>query len=73
MESRKKLIKELPKAELHMHIEGIWSALQEGERQLGISSCVIMCFLRHLDQADAFSTLDSARLAMISKATVSAP
>ncbi len=40
--------------------EGIWSALQDGERQLGISSCVIMCFLRHLDQADAFSTLEQA-------------
>ena len=29
--------------------EGIWSALQRGEQELGISSRVIMCFLRHLD------------------------
>jgi len=33
--------------------EGIWSALRDGEQQLGISSRAIMCFLRHLDQADA--------------------
>jgi len=41
--------------------EGIWSALREGEEQLGISSRVIMCFLRHLDQADAIATLEEAR------------
>ena len=40
--------------------EGIWSALQDGESQLGISSRVILCFLRHLDQDDAFSTLEQA-------------
>ena len=40
--------------------EGIWSALRDGERQLGISSRVIMCFLRHLDQDDAFATLEEA-------------
>ena len=40
--------------------EGIWSALQAGEKELGISSQVIMCFLRHLDQDDAFATLDQA-------------
>jgi adenosine deaminase len=40
--------------------EGIWSALQDGKRQLGISSCVIMCFLRHLEQADAIATLEQA-------------
>ena len=41
-------------------IEGIWSALKDGEQQLGISSCLIMCFLRHLEQADAFATLEQA-------------
>ena len=41
--------------------EGIWSALREGEQQLGISSRVIMCFLRHLEQEDAFATLEEAR------------
>jgi adenosine deaminase len=40
--------------------EGIWSALQDGAEQLGISSRVIMCFLRHLEEADAFATLEQA-------------
>ena len=40
--------------------EGIWSALRDGEQELGISSRVIMCFLRHLDQEDAFATLAEA-------------
>ena len=40
--------------------EGIWSALQDGESQLRISSRVILCFLRHLDQDDAFATLEQA-------------
>ena len=37
--------------------EGIWSALQRGEQELGISSRVIMCFLRHLDEDAALATL----------------
>lgn len=41
--------------------EGIWSALQKGEKELGISSRVIMCFLRHLDEADALATLEEAK------------
>jgi adenosine deaminase len=41
--------------------EGIWSALRDGENELGISSRVIMCFLRHLDQDDAFATLEEAQ------------
>ena len=41
-------------------IEGIWSALRDGEQKLGISSRVIMCFLRHLEQEDAFATLEQA-------------
>jgi len=40
--------------------EGIWSALQRGKRELGISSRVIMCFLRHLDENSAFATLQQA-------------
>jgi adenosine deaminase len=40
--------------------EGIWSALQDGAERLGISSRVIMCFLRHLEEADAFATLEQA-------------
>lgn len=42
-------------------IEGIWRALQDGERDLGISSRLIMCFLRHLDQDSALATMDQAR------------
>jgi len=40
--------------------EGIWSALQRGEQELGISSRIIMCFLRHLDEEAAFATLTQA-------------
>jgi len=40
--------------------EGIWSALQRGGLELGISNRVIMCFLRHLDEAAAFATLEQA-------------
>lgn len=40
--------------------EGIWSALQRAESTLGISSRVIMCFLRHLDEESAFATLAEA-------------
>ncbi len=41
-------------------ITGITRALNEGERQFGISHRLIMCFLRHLDEADAEHTLDQA-------------
>lgn len=42
-------------------IEGIWSALQDAETELGISSRIIMCFLRHLEQDSAFVTLEQAQ------------
>jgi adenosine deaminase len=41
-------------------IRGIRGALDEGERLMGISSRVIMCFLRHLDEESAFATLEQA-------------
>ena len=41
-------------------VEGIHAALSEGEARLGISSRLIMCFLRHLSEADAFATLEEA-------------
>ena len=41
-------------------INGIWKALVDGENKLGITSRLIMCFLRHLDEADAFTTLQQA-------------
>ena len=41
-------------------IQGIHSALEDGKEKLGISSKLIMCFLRHLDEAAAFETLNQA-------------
>lgn len=41
-------------------IDGIISALQLGERTLGISTGLILCFLRHLSEDDALETLDQA-------------
>ncbi len=41
-------------------IDGIDRALRDAEPRLGISSKLIMCFLRHLDQDDAMATLDQA-------------
>ncbi len=41
-------------------INGIKQALADAERQYGITSCVIMCFLRHLSQQDAFETFEQA-------------
>lgn len=40
--------------------EGIGAALEKGESELGISSRIIMCFLRHLDEESAFETLREA-------------
>src|SRR5690348_13208913 len=39
-------------------ITGIRQALIDGETKLGITHRLIMCFLRHLDEADAERTLD---------------
>ncbi|AXN29928.1 adenosine deaminase [Vibrio coralliilyticus] len=41
-------------------INGIHRALQDAKTQLGISSRIIMCFLRHLDEDSAFATLEQA-------------
>ena len=38
-------------------IDGITKALHQGEKELGISSFLIMCFLRHISEAEAFETL----------------
>lgn len=42
-------------------IDGISRALADGERDLGISYRLIMCFLRHLSEEEAFATLEEAR------------
>lgn len=41
-------------------ITGIKEALVDAKEQYGITSCIIMCFLRHLTQQDAFETLEQA-------------
>ena len=41
-------------------LSGIRRALDDGERHLGISNRLIMCFLRHLSEADGFATLEQA-------------
>lgn len=40
--------------------EGIEKALRDGERELGITSKIILCFLRHLSAEAAMATLDEA-------------
>ena len=39
---------------------GIHRALEAGERETGITSMLILCFLRHLSAEDAMATLDEA-------------
>jgi adenine deaminase len=41
-------------------INGIFHALEDGEKETGITSKLIMCFLRHLDESSAFETLRMA-------------
>ncbi len=41
-------------------IEGLTSGMEEAQRKLGVSSKLIMCFLRHLDEEAAFATLRAA-------------
>jgi len=41
-------------------IESIHQALRDGEAQFGISSNLILCFLRHLSSEDAMRTLEAA-------------
>jgi len=41
-------------------IEGLLSAMDEAKANLGITSGLILSFLRHLDEADAFATLEAA-------------
>jgi len=41
-------------------VNGIHNALLKGKQELGITSQLIMCFLRHLDEDDAFVMLNHA-------------
>lgn len=41
-------------------LDGITNALTNGEREFGLSTGLILCFLRHLPEDDALRTLDQA-------------
>ena len=41
-------------------LNGITKALADGEKNFGITSLLIMCFLRHLSEESAFATLEQA-------------
>ena len=41
-------------------IEGLLAGMAEGEARHGVTSKLILCFLRHLSEADAFATLRAA-------------
>ncbi len=46
--------------EFDLIVSGIHEALLKGKKELGISSKIIMCFLRHLSEKEAFKILDQA-------------
>jgi len=48
------------KIEFDLVINGIHAALTKAEKEIGITSKIIMCFLRHLDEESAFRTLNQA-------------
>ncbi len=41
-------------------IQGLAAACARAQQDLGVSSALILCFLRHLDEASAFDTLEAA-------------
>ena len=41
-------------------IDGLSRACGDAQQKLGISAALILCFLRHLSEADAFATLEAA-------------
>ena len=47
----------VPMAEV---VEGLLAGMARAEQELGVTSRLILCFLRHLDEAAAFATLDAA-------------
>ncbi len=46
--------------EFDLVVNGIHRAILKAEKELGISSKIIMCFLRHLDEQSAFKMLNQA-------------
>jgi adenine deaminase len=47
--------------ELATVVNGIDRALAQAQKRWGLSSRLIMCFLRHLDEASAFETLEQSK------------
>jgi adenine deaminase len=45
---------------LEVVIGGLRDAMEDAHKRYGITSDLILCFLRHLSEADAFATLDAA-------------
>lgn len=41
-------------------LEGLSAAMDKARAELGVSSLLILCFLRHLDEADALAALEEA-------------
>ncbi|HEX5391190.1 MAG TPA: adenosine deaminase, partial [Burkholderiaceae bacterium] len=41
-------------------IDGLYRACQDAKAKLGVSASLILCFLRHLSEEDAFATLEDA-------------
>ncbi len=42
-------------------IGGLVEGMAQAKAELGVTSKLILCFLRHLDEADAFATLEAAK------------
>jgi len=42
-------------------MQGLLAGMDEAEKTLGVTSKLILCFLRHLSEDEAFTTLDQAR------------
>ncbi|WP_369831726.1 adenosine deaminase [Caulobacter sp. HMWF009] len=42
-------------------MQGLLAGMEEAEKTLGVTSKLILCFLRHLSEDEAFATLDQAR------------
>ena len=41
-------------------VKGLYRACVDAQAELGVSALLIMCFLRHLSEEDAFATLEQA-------------
>ena len=46
--------------DMQVVIDGLHRACVDAEAKLGVSAALILCFLRHLSEEDAFATLDAA-------------